>query len=113
MGIFGGGKKVTRKYHFYIHIHSVAPWPAQFRSLYVAWSRGSSKKGVTKAVAAAPGEPGRALETAFHVPCTIVQARAPRPRLASPVPRWVALRQGGAGHLRPARTQTARHSADR
>ncbi len=113
MGIFGGGKKVTRKYHFYIHIHSVAPWLAHFRSLYVAWSRGSSKKGVTKAVAAAPGEPGRALETAFHVPCTIVQARAARPRFKPPVPCWVAVRRGGAGRPRPASTQTVRHSADR
>ena len=103
MGIFGGGKKVTRKYHFYIHIHS----------LYVAWSRGSSKKGVTKAVAAAPDEPGRALETAFHVPCTIVQARAARQRFTPPVRCWVAVRQGGAGHPRHAGTRTARHSADR
>ena len=74
--IFKGGKKVSRKYHFYIHIHNVSPWPAHFKSLFIAWSRGTSKKGVTKAVAAVPGEPGRSLETAFHVPCTVVQVLA-------------------------------------
>ncbi|KAK9830927.1 hypothetical protein WJX81_006480 [Elliptochloris bilobata] len=73
MGLFGGTKKRELKYHFYVHIQSVAPWPAHFKSIFIAWSRGSSKKGVTKAVAAVPGESGRTLETAFHVPCTIFQ----------------------------------------
>ncbi|KAK9805120.1 hypothetical protein WJX72_000185 [[Myrmecia] bisecta] len=82
MGLFGKSKSKQARFDFYIHIHSLTPWPARFSALLVHWERGSSRQGYTKA-AGATTEPGRSVgtysfEETFHVPCTLYQDSSKR-----------------------------------
>lgn len=80
MGIFGKGKSKQSKFDFYIHVHTLSPWPAQYSKLTLEWQRGGSRKGWTKPVGPTVGQPGRMwatyeIEQTFHVPCTLYQVR--------------------------------------
>ncbi len=78
MGIFSKGKSKQSKFDFYIHVHTLSPWPAQYSKLVLEWQRGGSRKGWTKPVGPTVGQPGRMwatydIEQDFAVPCTLYQ----------------------------------------
>lgn len=82
MGIFGKGKSKQSKFDFYIHVHTLSPWPAQYSKLVLEWQRGGSRKGWTKPIGPTVGQPGRMwatyeIEQDFHVPCTLYQVSIP------------------------------------
>lgn len=72
-------------FDFYLHIHTLSPWPSKYKAVYVEWSRGSSHKGVLKP--AGPTSQGNGQVASFdfdegiHVPCTLYTVR-PRCPLA-------------------------------
>lgn len=78
MGIFGKSKSKQFKCDIFVHVHTLSPWPAQYKKLTLEWQRGGSKKGWTKPVGPTVGQPGRlwatyGIEDTFHVPCTLYQ----------------------------------------
>ena len=80
MGIFGKSKSKQFKCDMFIHVHTLSPWPAQYRKLVLEWQRGGNKKGWTKPVGPTVGQPGRLwatyeIEDTFHVPCTLYQVQ--------------------------------------
>ena len=80
MGIFSKGKGKPVKFDYYVLIHSLSPWPNQYKQLVVTWQRGSGRKGQTSAVGPSPEQPGRSwgtyqFEESLHVPCTLIQVR--------------------------------------
>lgn len=77
MGLFGKSKSKTSTFNFYVRVHSLSPWPAQYKSLAVSWQRGTSRKGITIPVNPTV-KPGRdwnsyEIEQGFHIPCTLYQ----------------------------------------
>ena len=75
MPIFGKSKE---KHDFYLLVHSLAPFPPNIKSLYIAWKRGATKEGRTKSVAPTIEGPGRSwaafhFEESFHVDCALSQ----------------------------------------
>ena len=78
MGIFSKNKGKPAKFDYYLLVHSLSPFPAQYKSLYITWQRGSGKKGQSRAVGPSQEGPGRSwstfqFEEAFHVSCTLTQ----------------------------------------
>ena len=78
LGRSGKGKSV--KFDFYIQIHALAPWPAQYAYMTVTWSRGAQHKGQTKAVRPSTSPTGAGFasyvfDEGFHLPCTLYQVR--------------------------------------
>ena len=78
MPLFGKSKGKQAKFDYYLLVHSLSPFPANYRSVYITWQRGSGKKGTTRTVGPAPEGPGRSWATyqfdeAFHVGCTLNQ----------------------------------------
>jgi len=75
MPLFGKGRD---KFDFYVLIHSLSPFPGQFKHLHIVWQRGAGKRGQTKNIGptAEPGRPSSAsfqFEEAFHVDCALSQ----------------------------------------
>ena len=78
MPLFGKGK--SAKYDYYLLLHNLSPFPANYKSIYISWQRGSGKRGQTKAVGPTSTGPGRSwatyqFEDALHVDCTLNQVR--------------------------------------
>lgn len=77
------GKAKTAKYDYYLLLHTLSPFPANYKSIYISWQRGSDKRGQTQAVGPTATGPGRPwatyqFEEALHVDCTLHQVSAQR-----------------------------------
>ena len=86
MGIFGKSKGRPAKFDFYVQIHSLSPWPAQYAYLAIAWSRGTTHKGQTKVTGPTSGPAGGAaavfsFNEGFHLPCTLYEVSAAQGQL--------------------------------
>ncbi|KAK9839098.1 hypothetical protein WJX74_009525 [Apatococcus lobatus] len=74
MNMFKRKGKATG-FDFYLHIHTLYPWPSKYKAVYVEWSRGSSHKGVLKPAGPSSQSSGQVASFDFdegiHVPCTL------------------------------------------
>ncbi len=78
MGLFSKHKTKGANYHFWLHVHSLGPFPALWGALQVEWRRGT-KRGGTKAVGPTrlPGKTWGQYEwgETLHIPCTLYPVR--------------------------------------
>ena len=105
MGIFGKTKGRAVKFDFYVQIHSLSPWPAQYAYLAIVWSRGTTHKGQTKVTGPTSGPAGGAaavfsFNEGFHLPCTLYEVRpAPLQACSSPPCQPVDYHSARNNHL--------------
>jgi N-terminal C2 in EEIG1 and EHBP1 proteins len=76
MGLLGKNKGKSSNFVFLIHVHSLGPWPTNYKSLAVTWERGS-KHGTTsvKTPLMQPGESWTSYvwEETIQLPTTLYQ----------------------------------------
>lgn len=78
MGLFSKHKAKGVALHFYVHVHSLGPFPT-VGPLAVEWQRGS-RRGATRP-AQPTRQPGKVwanydFEESQHIPCTLYEVRA-------------------------------------
>ena len=78
MGLFSKHKGAGRSLHFFLHLHTLGPFPTASGPLAVEWQRGS-RRGCSQA-AQPSRHPGKTwgdyvFEETQHVPCTLYEVR--------------------------------------